>query len=317
MAILDNPEILRVLACPWDHTALRVEGGGLTCKQGHQFPVEHGIPVFTEKVRREALPGNMEAAPESGVGQAIDSFVNQWLVNTHGNLYWGARGKLRRYPIPPWPLGEGQGKRVVDIGCSWGRWSIAAARAGYLPIGVDVHIDALAAGRRVAKQLGVQADYVCSEADRLPFLVGSIDLVFSYSVLQHLDREAVRRIFGEAARILKPQGICLVQMPNRSGIFNLIRQMQRGFRDGAPGTFEMRYWSRAQIRKMVEEAGLGELQIRADGFFTQNPQLADLDILSFSGKLVVVTSYAGCRVAALLPFLTRLADSFWVEARKA
>lgn len=83
--------------------------------------------------------------------QQIDTFVNDWIVNTNGNLYWRVRGKLPRYPIPNWRFGSGNGKVLVDIGCGWGRWSIAAAHAGFEPIGVDVHIDGLAAASRVAR----------------------------------------------------------------------------------------------------------------------------------------------------------------------
>jgi len=255
-----------------------------------------------------------ELAPRD---EAIDPFVDHWLVNTHGNLYWRARGRLRRYPIPVWPhAAQGQGKVLLDVGCSWGRWSIAAARAGYRPIGVDVHLDALNAGRRVSRQVGATCDFVCASADRLPFRSASVDFVFSYSVLQHLDRETVRQFFREAGRVLKPQGICLVQLPNTIGPYNLIRRIRRGLLRTVPGPFEMRYWSRGRIRDAVQEAGLSQLKIRADGYFSQNPQLSDLDMLSPAGKLVVLTSYAGCKAASKVPFLTRFADSFWVEARK-
>ena len=289
----------------------------LGCEQGHRFAMEQGVPVFFEGVRREALPANMAPAKLSPRVEAIDPFVDHWLVNTHGNLYWQARGRLRRYPIPAWPhSAHGQGKMLVDVGCSWGRWSIAASRAGYQSIGVDVHLDALNAGMRVSRQVGTACDFVCASADRLPFRSGSVDFIFSYSVLQHLDRDTVRQFFREAGRVLKPQGICLVQLPNTIGPYNLIRRMRRGLLRTLPGPFEMRYWSRGQIHDAVSEAGLSQLKIRADGYFSQNPQTADLDILSAAGKLVVLTSYAGCKVASLVPFLTRFADSFWVEARK-
>ncbi len=314
----NNSQLLEVLACPRDGLSLRLHADILECAQGHSFAVEGGIPIFTGDVRRESLPGNMAPASLSNRDETIDPFVDHWLVNTHGNLYWGARGRLRRYPIPRWPLRErGQGKVLVDVGCSWGRWSIAAARAGFHPVGVDVHIDALEAGGRVAGQLGVAADFVCAAAEQLPFRAASVDFVFSYSVLQHLDRDIVLEFFREAGRILKPGGICLVQLPNTLGLYNLARQTRRGFREAAPGTFEMRYWTRRQIRQAVENAGLSGLQLRADGFFSQNPQLSDLDILSLAGKLIVLASYAGCKAASLFPVLTRIADSFWVEIRKA
>jgi SAM-dependent methyltransferase len=313
--ILIDASLLRVLACPWDHTRLRTYNGGLACEQAHRFGVEQGIPVFTDNPRRELVPRNMEPCRYLDPEGSIEPFVSDWLVNTNGNLYWQARGRLRRYPVPQWPFGGGEGRLLVDVGCGWGRWTIAAARAGYSPIGVDVHIDALAAAGRVTRQIGVRADYVCGDADHLPFQSGSIDLVFSYSVLQHLERATVMRVFKEVCRVLKPRGVCLVQLPNVFGLYNMLLQTKRGFRDARSGTFEMRYWSRAEIRKAVEEAGLRNLTIHADGFFTQNPQLSDLDLLSFGGKLIVLASDAGRRAAAVLPVLTRLADSLWVEAR--
>jgi 2-polyprenyl-3-methyl-5-hydroxy-6-metoxy-1,4-benzoquinol methylase/uncharacterized protein YbaR (Trm112 family) len=310
-------QLTKILACPWDRSNLHAQDETLVCEHRHTFAVEGGIPIFTDAVRREAIPKNMEASPrEAGRTSAIDPFVDDWLVNTNGNLYWRARGRLKRYPIPRWPLAEaGAGKIVLDVGCSWGRWSIAAARAGCFPVGMDVHIDALAAAKRVSRQLGVDTGQVCGDVETLPFRSRSIDAVFSYSVLQHIDRAKVMRFFQEAARVLKPGGVCLVQLPNAFGLYSILRQAARGFRDAAPGTFEMRYWTRGGIRQAIEKAGLRDLRLRADGFFSQNPQLSDLDLLSPAGKLVVRASYAGCKAAEFLPPLVGLADSLWAQAQ--
>ena len=309
-------ELTQFLACPSDRSNLRASNGALVCEHGHSFSVEDEIPVFTEAVRREPIPKNMEAVRRrSGQEAAVDAFVDDWLVNTNGNLYRGARGNLKRYPIPRWPLPPSPGKVVVDVGCSWGRWSIAAARAGFFPIGLDVHIDSLAAAKRVCRQLGAKAYFVCGDVEVLPFRSGSVDVVFSYSVLQHIDRTKVVRFFQEVSRVMKPGGLCLVQLPNAFGLYSFIRQAKRGFRDAAPGTFEMRYWTGAQIRQAIENAGLLDLQLRADGFFSQDPQLSDLDLLSPAGKMVVLASFAGQKIAEFVPALTRLADSLWVQAR--
>ena len=76
----------------------------------------------------------------------------------------------------------------------------------------------------------------------------------------------------------------------------------------------MRYWTRGGIREAIEKAGLRDLRLRADGFFSQDPQLSDLDLLSPAGKLVVLLSHAGKKAADALPPLVSLADSLWVEA---
>lgn len=278
--------------------------------------MEEGIPILTSGVRREAVPRNMGTIMRQPNREgSIDAFVSDWLVNTNGNLYWRARGSLQRYPIPHWPLLLNGGLLVVDVGCSWGRWSIAASRAGLSPIGMDVHIDALAAARRVSLQCGEEADFICGDAEHLPFQSASIDILFSYSVLQHLDKKAVRGFFKEASRVLKPEGTCLVQLPNQFGLYNILLRAKRGFREARPGTFEMRYWSKAEIRDATAKAGLRDLKIRADGFFTQNPQLSDLDLLSPLGKFVVLASHVGCKASIALPILTRVADSLWVETR--
>lgn len=277
------------------------------------------MPVFTDHARREPVPLNMPPCPQSAhntVGsRPIDPFVNDWIVNTNGNLYWRMRGRLPRYPIPRWPFGNGEGKILLDLGCSWGRWCIAGARTGFRPIGIDVHIDALAAATRISRQLNGDSSFLCSDADALPIGSHSVDCVFSYSVLQHIDKAKVRRAFREIARILKPGGRCIIQLPNTLGLFSLLQQLKRGFREARPDTFEMRYWSRQEIRESLRETGLREIEIHADGFFSQNPQLSDLDLLTLGGKLIVVASYAGRKTADALPILTRAADSLWIEAK--
>jgi 2-polyprenyl-3-methyl-5-hydroxy-6-metoxy-1,4-benzoquinol methylase/uncharacterized protein YbaR (Trm112 family) len=311
-----SEQLTKILACPLDRSTLRAQDETLVCEHEHIFPVEGGIPIFTDAVRREPVPKNTEASRyEPGQDGSVDAFVNDWLVNTNGNLYRRARGKLKRYPIPQWPLAPaaGAGKIVVDVGCSWGRWSVAAARAGFFPIGLDVHIDALAAAERVSRHLGVETSQVCGDVEVLPFRSGSVDVVFSYSVLQHIDRQKVARFFGEVARVLKPGGVCLVQLPNAYGLYSIVRQAKRGFRDATPGTFEMRYWTRSGIRRAIEKAGLRDLRLRADGFFSQDPQLSDLDLLSPAARLVVLASHVGRKTADALPPLVSLADSLWVE----
>ncbi len=273
--------------------------------------------MFTEHPRREPVPLNMPPCPASAKDEAgphIDSFVNDWIVNTNGNLYWRVRGRLPRYPIPSWPFGRGEGKTMLDIGCSWGRWCIAAAQAGFRPIGLDVHIDALAAATRVSKELHAEADFICADADVLPLKSRSIDFVFSYSVLQHIEKARVRQTFREIARVLKPEGRCVVQLPNKLGLVSLLQQAKRGFREARRESFEMRYWSLREIHETLHEEGLRHVQIHTDGFFSQNPQLSDLDLLAPTGKLIVFASYSGRKVAAALPFLTHVADSLWIEA---
>jgi SAM-dependent methyltransferase len=205
---------------------------------------------------------------------------------------------------------------MVDLGCSWGRWCMSASHAGYVPFGVDIHLDAVQAARRVSLSNGSQGTFLCSEIDALPFHDATADLVFSYSVLQHIERDKVRRVLAESWRILKPGGDLIIQLPNSFGPFNLVQELRRGFREARADSFEMRYWSPRQIRELLRDSRFGEIKLRADGFFSQNPQISDLHLLSILGKLVVLTSSAMCKVANAISLLRLTADSLWVISRK-
>ena len=240
--------------------------------------------------------------------QAIDEYVTKSIVKTHGNLYRGA-ARLARYPIPAFPLPPGAGQRLLDIGCNWGRWTIAAAGAGYAPTGLDPSAKAVDAAGRVAAQLGVDAEYVVGDGRRLPFPDASFDVVFSYSVLQHLAKEDVRVVVAEIRRVLRPGGTAWIEMPNACGLLNIARQAARGFSRGIG--LDVRYWTLGELREAF--AVIGAVELLADGFLTLNPQPTDLDLLRLRHRLVVRLSEALRRASQRAPVLVRLADSVFVH----
>jgi 2-polyprenyl-3-methyl-5-hydroxy-6-metoxy-1,4-benzoquinol methylase len=239
----------------------------------------------------------------------VDEWVRSSIVKTHGNLY--RRARLTRYPIPSFPLGPGGGRSLLDVGCNWGRWTIAAARAGFRATGIDPARKAVEAARRVAGQLGVDAEYVVADARRLPFPDDSFDVVFSYSVLQHLPKDDARLAAREAGRVLRPGGTAWIEMPNARGLLNLVRQAVRGFSEGTGA--DVRYWSPAELRAAF--GGIGPVELIADGFLTIDPQPSDLDLLPGGPRLVVRVSEALRRASLRAPFLVGLADSLVVKVQ--
>jgi SAM-dependent methyltransferase len=234
----------------------------------------------------------------------IDQYVSSNLVKTHGTLYRGV--ELTRYPIPDFPL-RGPG-RLLDVGSNWGRWTIAAARAGFTPTGIDPNEKAIAAARRVAAELGVEAEYVVGDARELPFEDGSFDVVHSYSVLQHLPKEDVRRVVAEVRRVLRPGGTAWIEMPNAHGPLNLARRA----RAGEPAGYDVRYWTRAELLEAFSP--IGPVELLADGYLTINPQPADLDLLRRRHRAVVRVSEALRRASRHVGPLVALADSLVVRA---
>jgi SAM-dependent methyltransferase/uncharacterized protein YbaR (Trm112 family) len=302
-------EVWQELACPRDRSRLEPQDETLVCEQGHEFPYVDGIPVMvvddelaptqpgywsdTEQIARVRA-----AEPPPVEGKGVDPYVAELILGTHGNLYKHLSGGMSRYPIPDFPLPRGSGELLLDIGCNWGRWSIAAAQSGYRPIGVDPSFEAIVAARRIARQLGADTRYVVADARRLPFADDTFDVVFSYGVLQHLSKSDVAVSVDEIARVVKRSGYSWVQMPNSLGALNAVRLAQRGFREG--DEFEVRYWKPSELKRVFGR--IGPTELRTDGFFTLNPQKRDLDLLPARYRAVVHVSEALKRVHAPTTF---------------
>jgi hypothetical protein len=87
--------------------------------------------------------------------QPVDPVVSVFVGATSGHGYRHLVGVLRDYPIPAFRMPPGQGELLLDVGCSWGRWSIAASRAGYRVVGIDPSLGAAKSARRVAASLSL------------------------------------------------------------------------------------------------------------------------------------------------------------------
>lgn len=311
------------LACPRDHGRLSAHGEVLVCAEGHEYPYVDGIPVLVVEDVEPTQPGYWASAAQIAAvrasvpppieGGGVDPYVSELIVGTHGNLYRHLAGGIDRYPIPHFPLPPGEGRSLLDVGCNWGRWTIAAARAGYSPIGIDPSFEAIVAARRIAEQLGVPARYVVADARRLPFADGSVDVVFSYGVLQHFSKADVRIAVDEIARVVRSTGYSWVQMPNALGARSLVQLARRGFGPGK--AFEVRYWRPSELRRTFGR--IGTTTLATDGFFTLNPQPSDLDLLPLRYRLLVRASEVLRRLTRAVPALTNVADSVNVRSSPA
>jgi SAM-dependent methyltransferase/uncharacterized protein YbaR (Trm112 family) len=320
-----DPSLLAFLVCPRDKLPLAQAAGHVGCPNGHHYAVVEGIPILLlseskqthiEGDRSLAVAEQGEAAqlPQFNTGPGeVDPFVRNSIGATNGAFYQHLVGKLADYPIPELRLPEGNGKVFVEIGCSWGRWCIAAARKGYRPIGIDPSLKGVRAARRVARQLGVNAWYLVADGRYLPFADATVDQVFSYSVFQHLAKEDVRLGLAEIHRVLRPGSQCQIQMPNTFGIRCLYHQARRGFRQARD--FEVRYWTPRELTSTFETA-LGPSQVLVDGYFSLNAQVSDLRFLPRRYRALIHTSEALRKMSEVFPPLAYVADSLYVNTTR-
>ena len=320
-----DTRLLPILVCPRDHLPLKYENSSLRCERGHRYAIIEGVPILlVSEIPQTHIEGtrSLVVAEEGSASSlrhfdvvpgVIDPFVQNAIGATNGSLYAHLIGKMTEYPIPELRLPSGEGKPFLEIGCSWGRWCIAAARKGYRPIGIDPSLKGIRAARRVATQLGIDAQYIVADGRHLPFRDQTFSQVFSYSVLQHVDHAAVTDTLAETHRVLRSEGQSLIQMPNVFGIRCLYHQLRRGFRK--PRDFEVRYWRPKQLRAIFTKL-IGATQLWVDGYFSLNAQFSDLRFLPKRYQAVVLISELLRRASERVPQLLYFADSLYLSSSK-
>ena len=346
-----DPWYLSHLACPRDHQDLREENGCLSCASGHAYPVVDGVPIMllddvtqtmpiaersiarareAEAVRHEAddlshslyldTLGIVDderrallALARSG-RSPIDPVVAFMIGATGGYMYRHVIGTLASYPIPELRLPPGGGKALLDIGCNWGRWSIAAARHGYDAVGIDPSLGAIMAAKRVSRSLGLPCRFVVGDARYLPFRAGMFDYAFSYSVLQHLSRADVALVAAGIGRTLQGGGTSFVQMPTIFGVRCLYHQARRRFAEGTG--FDVRYWTIPALTRLFSRA-IGRATISVDCYFGIGLQRADFALMTPMLKVILISSEIVRGASRFAPFLKYVADSVYVTAVKA
>jgi SAM-dependent methyltransferase/uncharacterized protein YbaR (Trm112 family) len=337
-----DPWFLDSLVCPADHQRLHAGDRELVCGAGHRFPVVDGIPVMLlegpqtisladASLRRAMHNEHDPRAPELyleslGISEdekrellqqvqtnfGIDPVVSFLVAATNGLMYRHLIGSLDRYPIPQLLLPDGQFRQLLDVGCSWGRWSLAAAQRGYRVVGIDPSLGAIMAARRVADRLGAACRYVVGDARYLPFADGVFDTVFSYSVIQHFSEHDASTAIREMGRVLRSGGMARVQMPTQFGLRCLYQQARRGFR--TPAGFDVRYRTLPHLRRLF--APIGAARVEADGYFGIGLQASDEALMTPLLRRVLRASEWLKALSHRVPALLRIADSVFVDASK-
>jgi 2-polyprenyl-3-methyl-5-hydroxy-6-metoxy-1,4-benzoquinol methylase/uncharacterized protein YbaR (Trm112 family) len=335
------------IVCPVDRIPLKFDGQHLISSQGRRYPVVDGLPVLllddakqTIKVAQTSIERAMRRngdGPDQfyletlGIKEQdnaellqlwkagltrIDPVVIMVIGATCGNAYnhLVGRGSLTQYPIPSIGLAPSSpGDTLLDIGCNWGRWSVAAARKGFSVVGIDPSLGAIMAARRVAKELKLDIKYVVADARFLPFREGKFDCVHSYSVFQHFSVDDARSALFEVNRVLKPGGSAKIQMANKWGLRSVQQQARRRFREAKD--FEVRYWTLAEIRSAFSQI-IGKAQISADCYFGLGWQWGDLRLMNQRHKPILILSEALRRISVVVSPMRAIADSVFCTAVK-
>lgn len=107
-------------------------------------------------------------------------------------------------PVLVSACGVAAGERLLDVACGTGNVALRAAAAGADVVGADITPEHFEHGRRAARELGVEVEWVHADAQALPFADASFDVVTSAAgAIFAPDHRAVA---GELARVCRPDG---------------------------------------------------------------------------------------------------------------
>jgi SAM-dependent methyltransferase len=102
-------------------------------------------------------------------------------------------------------LGDVKGLDILEFGCGGAQWSVALAKAGARPVGLDLSERQLAHAHRLMAEAGVDFALVHASAEVVPLPDESFDVVFcDYGAMTFADPYAT---VPEVARLLRRGGL--------------------------------------------------------------------------------------------------------------
>jgi uncharacterized protein len=244
--------------------------------------------------------------------------VQQQIAATNGIHFKDAVGRLSEYPIPPIPVKAATGAELLlDIGSGWGRWLVAAARKNYLPIGIDLRLEFCEVSRLVLKENGFNGYSIVADLKKLPFQNNVIDVVWSFSVIQHTHYDRLLGCIGSIQRILRDQGYCYLEFPNKNGIHNRFGPAKKYKDTGNDyNSWDVRYYTPGEYNKIFRQF--------FDNFRYDNHSALGIGVLpgdikyakGVKSKMGILLSRSLSNLFEIVTPLKALSDSIYIKCSK-
>lgn len=149
-------------------------------------------------------------------------------------------------------IGDARPKSILDVGCASGWFLSQIARrfpkAKY--IGVDVYKKAI----QYAKEHYPSLKFMVADAHSLPFPANSCDIVICTEVLEHVLKPEL--VISEIKRILKPNGIAVIEMDTGNILFRTVWYWWTNLRKGVWKDSHLHSFNTEKLGKMINKDGL-------------------------------------------------------------
>lgn len=171
---------------------------------------------------------------------SIDEITTFWNRQSCGETYAVGESLLEklqaqeeaRYKLEPFifdfaKFSEAQGSDVLEIGVGMGADHLQWARSHPRSLtGIDLTERSVKFTKARLEAAGLPAKVLIGNAEQLPFLNDSFDIIYSWGVLHH--SENPKRAIQEVFRVLRPGGTARVMIYHKQSIVGLLLWLRYG-----------------------------------------------------------------------------------------
>ncbi len=195
------PQTCPICATPSPEILYRQPGFWVfRCKQCHV--------AFVHIIKDEVVVQQEQEAEKLGEKYIQEVFIqrmNFWMK------YWGGHVRAMETKL-------GRKGRLLDIGCALGLFQLAAEKQGWQTVGVELSAEQAAYGR---EKFGL--DIRTGFFEEMDFPPASFDVITLWSVIEHV--KDPRTFLQNVRRLLKPDGLLILQTPNQNSLITLLADM--------------------------------------------------------------------------------------------
>jgi ubiquinone/menaquinone biosynthesis C-methylase UbiE/8-oxo-dGTP pyrophosphatase MutT (NUDIX family) len=194
--------------------------------------------VYPEALKRSVLKWLKGEGPFSvkKYGKYTDAKIS-WK-----NRFYGKEGKLlqNKLSLPHKDFKKfvalfrgSKDKRVLDLGCGTGRYTIALSEEGFKVYGIDWVEKVIKITKQKLKKEGLTANLKTGDIyKKLPYNNNFFDGIISIKVIHHNRVSKIKKLIKEMERVMKPGGILMIEVPKKNG-----RKNDKKFKKVEPETF--------------------------------------------------------------------------------
>lgn len=271
--------------------------------------IEFNRSKIFEKLKYKPEPENYSSN--------VSWVVQNQIAATNGIHYIDRIGKLKEYPIYELPVPKPHTDNLMlDIGSGWGRWLVAGANKGYIPVGLDIRLEFCETQQNVLKDLNKKGYSIVGDLENLPFANSVFDLVWSFSVIQHTHYDRLINCLKCIDLILAKSGYTYLEFPNKDGLRNRFGPVisQAKFKDDY-NNWCVRYYTPDEYKDIFNKY-LTNFAYNNHSFLGIGVLKEDIKYVSAKNKIPCIASLILSYMTNIIPPLKQISDSIYIKAEK-